>query len=108
MRAKSKYFTRKKAVVLLITLAAIIAANMLLSIVRSNHREIRILSVHVGSSRLEVEHYLGEGQPNHSHGTEEGWLTYEGNPSLWFGRFEDSVVVCYSNNMVVKMYRIGL
>ena len=94
--------------ILVMTIAVIIVVWILLSLVYANHREIRILSVHVGSNRFEVEHYLGNGQPNHSHGIEEGWLTYEGNPSLWFGRFEDSLVICYSNNTVVKIERIGL
>lgn len=108
MSNKIRCYMRKNANAIVVTMLVIIAAGLLLSLVLANHREIRILSIHVGSNRFEVEHYLGEGQPNHSHGAEEGWLTYEGNPSLWFGRFEDSVAVCYSNNTVIKVYRLGL
>ncbi|MDF7800310.1 hypothetical protein P4C99_12605 [Pontiellaceae bacterium B1224] len=99
---------RKKAIILLVMLAVLIFAGVLLSLVRANHREIRILSVHIGSNRFEVEHYLGEGRVCHSYGSKEDWWVYDGNPSLWFGRFEDSIEICYSNNVVIKTGRIGL
>lgn len=99
---------KRKVTITLVSLMTVVAVNILISLVLANHREVRILNIHIGSNRFEVEHYLGEGKPNDTHGDEKEWFTYKGNPSLWFGRLEDSVIVCYSNNAVAEIYRIGL
>jgi hypothetical protein len=35
-------------------------------------------------------------------------FTYEGNSSLWSTRFEDTLVICYDNDIVCDITRIGL
>ena len=99
---------RKKIIILLVTLVVLIFISVLLSLVRANHREIQILSIHIGSNRIEVENYLGKGEICYSYGPDEDWWVYNGNPSLWFGRFEDNLEICYSNNTVIKIGRVGL
>ena len=99
---------RIKAKTLVVTSVVLVLAGTLLSFVHANHREIRVLSVTVGSHRFAVDNSLGKAQPDHSRDPKEEWLVYEGNPSLWFGRLEDHVSICYSNDVVVAIERIGL
>lgn len=35
-------------------------------------------------------------------------FAYEANPSLWYGRFEDTLVVCYASDVVCGVTRVGL
>jgi len=79
-----------------------------------NHKEIRIISIKIGSDRLVVENYIGKGRVDISGPScgkcSKGYsqFVYKGNPSLWFGRLEDSLVVCYLNNKVCDINRVGL
>lgn len=77
-------------------------------------REDRVLRVQPGMHRAEVERLLGPGAPDVSFDvTEENPKIedqhyYRANPSLWYGRFEDNLIVRYSNGRVVSISRIGL
>jgi len=94
----------------LVVLALAIVANL----TYVNHREIRILSVKISSERLEVEEYIGKGRVDISGPAcgkcFEGYrqFVYNGNPSLWFGRLEDSLVICYIKDKVCDINRGGL
>jgi len=64
--------------------------------------------------KRDVERLLAIGQPDTMSPACENCPTgrtqfaYRGNPSLWYGRLEDRLVVCYTNDMVCDTSRVGL
>ncbi len=98
-------------VVLGVSLAA---AALTITGIRARAREERVLRVQPGMHRSEVERLLGPGSPDVSNDVSElnpvvkDQFSYEGNPSLWYRRFEDSLVVRYTNDVATSTKRIGL
>ena len=98
----------------IIVLSSLLFVCILISFSYSNHRELRVLNVQVGGSKHLVEHYLGSGRigvtPKKCSqcGSEVDNYIYKGNPSLWFGRLEDNLDICYLNNIVCEITRVGL
>jgi hypothetical protein len=78
-------------------------------------RENAVQKVKPGMQKAEVETLLGPGKSDiSSSGMKRDWPTgrqqfsYRGNPSLWFGRWEDELIVGYTNNIVSDTERCGL
>jgi hypothetical protein len=77
-------------------------------------REQKILQIRPGMQKRDVERFLGVGQPDimspacKNCPSERTQFAYRGNPSLWYGRLEDTLVVCYTNDMVCDTSRVGL
>jgi hypothetical protein len=90
------------------------AMTLALTGIRARMREERILSVKPGVHRSEVERLLGPGVPDVSldladvKPSGKDQYSYSGNPSLWYGRFEDSIIVRYTGDVVSTTTRIGL
>ena len=87
---------------------------LLSSYLSSKAIEERIVQIKIGMNKSEVELLLGNGKKDISWPTckkcpekrEQIW--YKGNPSLWYGHFEDALIVCYANNAVCDFERYGL
>jgi len=77
-------------------------------------KENRIKKVKEGMSESEVTELLGTGEVDVSGLRMEGCpenavkKSYKGNASLWYGRFEDSIVIWFSDGTVCGMKRVGL
>jgi hypothetical protein len=95
--------------------AAVLIILGLFSWVSARARERRVLKVMPGMPKPEVEKLLGSGVPDHSGSAETAtWPTnrvqfsYRANPSLWYGRWEDELIVSYTNGVVSNTERCGL
>jgi len=101
---------QKTALAVVALLAILTAATGILAY----HREDKISQVKIGLHRSVVEDLLGTGFPDESSPVCPGCpeirtqLFYRGNPSLWYGRLEDNLVICYVDDVVCGMTRIGL
>ena len=77
-------------------------------------REQKIVQVIPGMQKRDVDRLLGAGRPDimspacDKCPTERAQYVYSGNPSLWYGHFEDALVVCYTNDFVCGITRVGL
>ena len=78
-------------------------------------QEDRIRRIKPGMHKTEVEKLLGAGSPDiSSSGKGEKWpperkqYSYKGNPSLWYLRWEDELIVGYTNEIVSDTERCGL
>jgi hypothetical protein len=91
--------------ILLIVIATGVAARV---------REGRVSSVKVGMSRADVERILGPGRSTSATPVcptcpaTRTQFEYEGNPSLLYGHLADRFVVCYVDDVVCGMTRVGL
>src|ERR1043166_2510372 len=103
--------TFKKIVLALLVLTALTA---ICTAVFARLRERKISQIRPGMQKRDVEHLLGVGQPDvmspacENCPTERTQFAYRGNPSLWYGRLEDTLVVCYTNDIVCDTSRVGL
>lgn len=89
-----------------------------LSFTLAHRKEIQIQKIKIGTAREGVERLLGsEGikrvvscicEEPLVNEVSEDHHAYSGNASLWFGRFEDWINVCYHENKVCSLYRSGL
>ncbi len=84
-------------------------------------REQKVLKVQIGMSRIEVEKLVGnprgddedcayitcpENAQSNPENARSNW--YHANASLWYGRLEDKLLICYDNDIVCELRRIGL
>ena len=99
-----------------VSLAAI-TTGTLLSLATGLHaydRERRVLAVRPGVPRAVVTRLLGDGAPSVMAPLSGGGdasdeqRAFRGNPSLWYGRFEDTLVVRFAGGRVSGVERIGL
>ena len=100
---------------LIATAGAVIAILLTCTGLAARSRESAIRRVRPGVSKAQVEVVLGVGQPDiSSDGQDHHWpperkqFWYRGNPSLWYGRREDTLVVGYTNDVVSDIQRQGL
>ncbi len=104
----------KKAVKYRLLAVSLLAAALAFTGLRALVREQRVLRVKPGMHRSEVERLLGAGIHDESHDpadTDEAprdQYAYRANPSLWYGRLEDALVVRYRNDVVSSISRVGL
>lgn len=103
--------TFKKIALTLLVLVVLMAG---LTGVVARLREQKILQVRPGMHKSEVERLLGVGLPDIMSPACEKCPTgrlqyvYRANQSLWYGRLEDTLVVCYTNDLVCDTTRVGL
>ncbi len=77
-------------------------------------RENRVLQIKPGMKMEYVERLLGAGVADvmptacQSCPKDRKQFAYAANPSLWYGRFEDNLVVCYNSDVVCAITRVGL
>ena len=77
-------------------------------------RERKMVQIIPGMHKGEVERLLGASRPDsmlpacEKCPTERSQYVYRGNPSLWYGRLEDTLVVCFTNDVVCDTTRVGL
>lgn len=77
-------------------------------------REGKVLRVQPDMHRSEVEQLLGRGVPDvmvpacEKCPSGRKQFVYEANASLWYGRLEDRLSVCYVNDVVCDSTRVGL
>jgi hypothetical protein len=78
-------------------------------------KESAMRKVKPGMHKAEVEALLGPGLPDiSSDGREHNWppgrmqYCYKGNPSIWYLRWEDELIVGYTNDTVADTLRCGL
>lgn len=101
-----------KNIMLVLLVLAVLAAVCLGVVARV--RERAISQIKPGMHKRAVESLLGLGQPDIMSPACENCpdareqLTYRGNPSLWYGRLEDTLVICYTNEVVCDTSRVGL
>jgi hypothetical protein len=91
---------------------------MAVTYINARHKESILDSVAIGMPREQAEGILGPGIQNRREVGQEPScpicpqadeeIVYEGNPSLWLKRFEDSLHVCYAANMVCDKFHAGL
>lgn len=81
----------------------------------ADSREEKIERIEIGLTEKEVEELLGSGEPDvmgfacEDCPKEKIQKVYDGNPSLlWYGRFEDSIVICFADGVVCGFTRVGL
>ena len=85
-------------------------ATFLLAFLQEN----KIKTIKVGMSKASVEQLLGAGRENfmspacESCPDDREQLNYRGNPSIWYGHLEDSLVVCFVAKKVCGLSRVGL
>jgi hypothetical protein len=78
------------------------------------HRENKVLSVSVGMGKSEIEKILGQpAYPPRVKESQKGEVLseeiyYKANPTLWFGRWEDNLVVTYKDGVSIVISRVGL
>ena len=78
------------------------------------YREQKVLKIKIGMNKTEVENLLGSGEEGSTvcssqlcpKDPQHFW--YPANPSFWFGRFEDTLLVCYDGKRVCSIERVGL
>ena len=93
--------TFKKIALALLVLIVLIA---LCSGVTARVRESKITKVRLGMHKRDVERL-----PACEHcPTGFSQYVYRANQSLWYGRLEDALVVCYTNDVVCDTSRVGL
>lgn len=87
----------------------------LFSWISARERENAVLKVMPGMHRKEVERLLGAGSPDQSGSagmvtwpTNREQYSYRANPSLWYGRWEDALIVSYTNDAISNTERCGL
>ena len=111
------YFMKRTFLKIGVLVLVMVVLGIILRMTFANRKEIKILSVKIGSNRWQVEELLGSGgNKKHTSCTceqspmqvSEDHYAYRGNGSLWYGRFEDYLNICYSDNVVCGMYRSGL
>src|SRR5262245_45589242 len=96
----------KHIVLALIVLILLLAAS---TGVAARLRESKVKQIKLGISKSEVEQLLGKGYPDVSSPVCEKCpprreqFVYPANPSLWYGRFEDTLIVCYVDGVVCDM-----
>jgi hypothetical protein len=101
---------KRIALSVLVLILTVVAASGIYDVLR----ESKVRAVGVGITRAEVERLLGPGAPDTSppackdcpHQTAQ--MYYRANPSFWYGRFEDSLIVCYDGDRVCGISRYGL
>ena len=77
-------------------------------------RENRVLQIKPGMKMEQVERLLGTGVADvmptacQNCPKDRKQFAYDANPSLWYGRFEDKLVVCYNSDVVCATTRVGL
>jgi len=100
-----------------IALLLVFMFGLLLSFTLANRKEIQIQKIKIGTTRIMVERLMGskgDKRPvscnceDPSMTVSEDHYSYKGNGSLWYGRFEDHINVCYNENVVCSLYRSGL
>jgi hypothetical protein len=81
----------------------------------ADSKEKKIDRIEIGLTEEQVEALLGQGRPdvmgNACKDCPEKKIqkVYDGNPSLlWYGRFEDSIVICFADGIVCGFTRVGL
>jgi hypothetical protein len=99
---------------LALLIAAVIGLLVMGTGVTAKVREGKVLRVRPGMHKNEVEQLLGRGEPDVMSPACEKCppgrkqFVYEANASLWYGRLEDNLVVCYVNDVVCDTTRVGL
>jgi hypothetical protein len=95
--------------------AIVLTFLALFSWASSRAREQAVLKVRPGMPKHEVEKLLGPGVADQSGSADTAkWPTnrqqfsYRANPSLWYGRWEDALIVSYTNDAVSNTERCGL
>jgi len=78
-------------------------------------KEGKIRGIKPGRHKTQVQQLLGPGQTNstsdgvnHKSSPGREQYSYKGNPSLWYGRWEDELIVGYTNDIVSDTTRCGL
>jgi len=77
-------------------------------------KEKKINRIEIGMTEEKVVRLLGPGSVDHMSPACERCpetrkqKVYRGNPSLWYGRLEDFIVVCYVDGIVCDQSRVGL
>lgn len=78
------------------------------------NREKRVENIRVGITEKEVVALLGPGRPDvmspacNDCPKERKQLAFKANQSLWYGRFEDSIIICFVDGVVCDFTRVGL
>ncbi len=98
-----------------ISAAVVVAILVIFTGILALNKENRIRSISIGMHKTQVEALLGPGQPDiSSDGVDHKWppgrqqYSYKGNPSLWYLRWEDELIVGYTNDIVSDTERCGL
>ena len=106
---------RKEIKGIIATAGAVTAILLACTGLAARARESAMLKIKPGVHKTQVEALLGSGQPDtSSDGVEHHWpvgrkqYSYKGNPSLWYGRWEDELIVGYTNDIVSDTTRCGL
>jgi hypothetical protein len=103
--------TLKRIALGLLVLGVLVAA---FTGVAARVRERKVVQVKSGMHKSEVEQLLGPGRPDimspacEKCPTGRSQYVYRANQSLWYGRLEDALVVCYTNDVVCDTTRVGL
>jgi hypothetical protein len=102
----------RKAIALAATIVAILAICTGMS---AFDKETKIRQIKPGMNKTQVEALLGPGKTDgSSDGANHKWpsgrlqYSYEGNPSLWYLRWEDALIIGYTNDSVSDIQRCGL
>jgi hypothetical protein len=97
-----------------VAVVAVVVIAALCTGVVARAREQRISRITPGMYKRDVERLLGAGGSDimspacERCPTGRTQFSYRGNPSLWYGRLEDTLVVCYTNDVVCDTTRVGL
>lgn len=92
----------------------LIALLAIVTGVTAHVREGKLEQIRPGMRKRDVERLLGAGQPSIMSPACEKCppgrtqYAYNANPSLWYGRLEDTLVVCYVGDVVCDTSRVGL
>lgn len=92
----------------------VIVILLLFSLVHDVYKENKVNKIFLGMSQEKAEQILGKGKKSYVYPvcskceTYDTQFSYDGNASLWFGRLEDTIIICYSNNIACDMKRVSL
>ena len=91
---------------------------MLGAYLQARYKESVLDNVFIGMTREQAEQILGPAiQDRLEVGQKpscpicpqaDAEIVYKGNPSLWLGRLEDTLRVCYAANRVCDKFHVGL